>query len=299
MKKIFIPFIVLLFLSLLNGLKAQDMLSINDLNFGKESINPSYIASDSSSFKITTIIGAANAVENFNRFHFLAHGNVGKLGLGFGVKINTSFYQVFQINTSEIMIAKQVDLGKSHHLSFGLNTGIALFRLRAENINQYTDMSDPIIQNELFNRANFTTGFGLRYNWKDKVDLSASLPVVLQSKRGLQPIYFTTLAYKQAIGTKMSIEPGAMFYGTDYTRPSFEGSLTLRYQNIAWLKVGGRSTKNLSIGAGANINFLEIGYTYNNILGEGFQQVYNNLHAIQVSFLFLGNKSIQSKKTRE
>ncbi len=296
MKKIYAPLLILAFLCLIGSLKAQDMLSINDLNYGKESINPAYISGDSSSFKITTIIGTANAVENFNKFHFLAHGNIGKLGLGFGVKVNTAFYQVFQVNTSEIMIAKQINLGNSHRLSFGLNTGIALFRLRAENINQYTDMSDPIIQDELYNKANFTTGFGWRYNWKDKVDLSASLPVVVQSKRGLMPIYFTTLAYKQAIGAKMSIEPGLMLYGTNYTKPSFEGNLTLRYQQIAWLKIGGRSTKNFSVGAGANINFLEIAYTYNNIMGEGFQQVYNNLHAIKVSFLFIGNQSIKAKK---
>ena len=295
MKNIYTHILLLCFLGFLGSLKAQDMLSINDLNFGKESINPAYISGDSSSFKISTIIGTASAVENFNKFHFLAHGNIGKVGLGFGVKINTAFYNVFQINTSEFMIAKQVDLGKQHRISFGLNSGIALYRLRAEKINEYTDMADPIIQDELYNKVNFTSGFGLRYNWADKVDLSASLPVIVQSKRGLTPIYFTTLSYKQKIGSIMSVEPGVMLYGTDYTRPSFEGNLTLRYKEIAWLKLGGRSTKNFSVGAGASINFLEIGYTYNNIMGEGFQQVYNNLHAIQVSFLFIGNKSIRSK----
>lgn len=293
MKNLKFQIISLVLLSAWSQVSGQDMLNINDLNYGKESVNTAYIADDSSTLEISTILATASATENFNRFHFLFHGNIGKHGLGFGVKVNTAFYQIFQTNTTEFMIAKRVQLGKQHTLSFGLNSGIVLNRLRTERINTYTDIADPIIQNELYNKVGFTTGFGLRYNWKNKLDFGASLPVIIQSNNGLAPIYNTHISYKQALGKLMSIEPSFMAYGTDYTAPSIEGSIRLEYKDLIWLRVAGRSTKNLAFGAGTKINFLMVGYTFNSIVGEGFNEVFNNLHAIQVSFMFLGGQALR------
>ena len=166
MKRIIATTLLVFILSQL--VSGQDLLNINNFNLNEENYNSSFIASDSSSLRVSTIVSAANAVQNNSKFHFLAYGNFGKLGLGLGAKVNTSFYQIFQTTTAEFLLAKKVHVGKQNHLSFGMNAGLILNKLRQDKINQYTNIEDPIIINNSYDRIGFTGGLGFNYNWHPK-----------------------------------------------------------------------------------------------------------------------------------
>ena len=275
---------------------AQDMLNSNDFLFKKEHFNTSYITSDSTSLNISTVVSTANAVQNNSKFHFLLYGNMGKSGIGVGAKVNTSFYNVFQTTTAEFMLAKRVDVGKENVLSFGLNGGVILNSLKLDRINQYTDLQDPVITDGTFNKTGFTTGLGFNYNWKDRIDLGISLPVLVQSNEGVAPVFFTNLSYKHRFNENISIEPGVLVYGPNYTTPTIEGNVRLDYKENLYVKVGGRSTSSFIFGAGASINFIEVGYMYNMVLGDPFNEAYNGQHNINVAFKFLAKNPFEKKE---
>ncbi|MGB1248125.1 MAG: type IX secretion system membrane protein PorP/SprF [Chitinophagales bacterium] len=275
---------------------AQDMLNLNDINFDPTYYNTSLLAKDSSSLDISTIVSAANAVENNSKFHFLLSGSLGKYGLGIGAKVNTSLYNVYQTTTAELLLAKKIRMGKSNSLNFGINAGLILNNLRMDKINEYTNLEDPILNNETYDKTGFMAGLGLNYTWKDRLYLGFSMPVMVQSVEGFSPVYFTSLSYQQKIKS-IAITPSFLAYGPDYTKPTFEGSLKLAFKDYAWLKVGGRSTKKVLFGAGGNVNFISFGYMYNMVLGNEFAQSYTGTHNMQVSFHFLAKK--KSSKTIE
>lgn len=288
MKTIYITLLISLSLSTL--VYSQDLLNLNNFNLNEENYNTAYITSDSSSLTVSTIVSAANAVQNNSKFHFLAYGNFGKLGLGFGAKVNTSFYQIFQTTTAEFLLAKRVDVGKNNNLSFGINGGLILNNIKEDKINAYTELDDPVLVNNTYNKVGFTAGLGFNYNWHNKLDLGVSLPVLIQSIQGVAPVYFTNLSYKQDIGTNFSIKPGIMIYGPNYTTPTIEGNTTISFREYAWVKVGGRSNKTVIFGVGGSVNFIDFGYVYNLSAGGPFNEVYTGLHNVQVAFNFLATK---------
>lgn len=287
--------LISIFVSL--GLKAQDMLNMNNFNFEKDNYNTACITTDSSSLKISTIVSMSDAIQNSSKFNFLMYGNMGKLGLALGAKVNSSFYQIFQTTTAEFLLAKRMNFGKGSSLSFGINAGVILNNLKQDRINEYTELEDPVLSNGTFNRAGFTTGLGFHYSWKERLDVSISVPVLVQSFQGLAPVYFTNLSYKQALGTKFSIQPEIIAYGPNYIKPTIEGNIRVQYLDFAWLKVGGRSTQTLLFGAGASVKFIDFGYMYNLSAGQPFQEVYTGLHNIKVAFNFLDTKPKGSKQT--
>ena len=279
--------------------KAQDFINANDYNFGPEHFNTSYIAEDSSSLKISTIVSAVNAAQNNSKFHFLMYGSVGTTGLGVGAKVNTTFYRLFQTTTAEFMLAKKIDVGKENAFSFGLNGGIAVNSLKTDRINEYTDLNDPVLVGQTFNKVGFIAGLGMNYNWKDRIDLGVSVPILIQSVEGVAPVYFTSFGYTQKIGSNFSIKPNVMLYGPNYINSSFEGSVKFDYDNKLWIKGGGRTTKKLLFGAGGSLNFVDIGYMYNMALGNGFADVYSGAHNINVVFNFLAEKPFQVRQRKD
>lgn len=293
MKKWIGIIIVMLFVQ--EGMLAQDLLNMNDFVFKKEHYNTSYISGDSTSLNISTVVSTANAVENNSKFHFLTYGTLGKSGLGVGAKVNTSFYQVFQTTTAEVMLAKRVNVGKENKFNFGLNAGVILNSLKMDRINQYTDLNDPVIADGTFNKTAFTAGLGFSYNWKDRIDFGVSLPVLIQSNNGVSPVFFSNLSYKHTFDNLLSFKPGVLFYGPDYTKPTVEGNMELNYNEKFYVKVAGRSTKSILFGGGVNVNFVEIGYLYNLYLGDPFSDAYGGQHNINIAFHFLAEKPFQKK----
>ena len=289
--------IILLILSGLfaQNVLAQDMLNINDFNFGPEFYNSSYIAEDSSSLNISTVVSTTDAVAKNSKFHFLLYGSVGKSGLGIGTKINTTFYNIFQSTTAEILLAKKVNIGINNSLNFAINTGLIMNTINRNRINQYTDISDQVIQNETYQKIGYTAGFGLNYNWKNKLDLGISLPTFVQTANDVAPVFFTSLAYNQDIGNDLILRPQILFYGPDYIKPTVEGSLRLDYKESFWLKVGARSTTKIIFGLGASINYVKLGYMYNLSFGEELKDVYPGLHSLNVSFHFLAKSPFEKK----
>lgn len=277
-------------------INAQDMLNMNNFNFEKDNYNTACITTDSTSLKISTIVSLTDAIQNSSRFNFLMYGNMSKLGLAVGAKVNSSFYQIFQTTTAEFLLAKRMNFGKGNSLSFGLNAGVILNNLKQDRINAYTEAEDPVLTNGTFNKTGFTTGLGLHYSWKEKLHVSMSLPVLVQSIQGLAPVYFTNVSYKLAMGSKFSFQPEIIAFGPNYIKPTIEGNVRVEYLDFAWIKLGFRSTQSFLFGGGASVKFVDFGYIYNLSAGQPFQEVYSGLHNIKVAFNFLDSKTKTSKK---
>lgn len=284
-------------LSLITGLvffqdtKAQDFLNINDFNFNETTFNSAYLATDSNKLDVSTIVSLGRTTENNTKYHFLVEGNIGKLGLGIGAKVNTSFFRIYQSTTAEILLAKKISFGKNHSLRFGLNSGIVLNTLSENKINEYTDLNDPVLTNGQFDRVGFTAGLGLNYNWNDKLNIGFSLPVLVNSLRGLEPVYFGNISYDIKISDKFFLKPSLMAYGPAYIGPTLYGDFKFSYKNYLWIKGGMNTNMTVTGGAGGSVKFVSFGYIYNHNLLNDFKEVYNSGHRIQVAFHFLQKKN--------
>lgn len=278
------------------SLNAQDALTVNDLNFGKAGYNSAFIISDSPiNISLTTSLGPA--VQDTRRLNFLAYGNLKKLGIGVGARVNSKFYGLYIVNTAELLYAKKLKINDQSSFYGGLNFGVHFVDLNENELNQHVDFEDPFILNHELPQYRFMFGLGLGYTLRDQLKVGFSLPSLMKTNNDFYPLFVLNTSYKFDIftdsdlhmaGSELSLEPEILLYGTNLLPLTFEGSIKVNYTEEFWVKAGGRSTKSLLFGFGWHKPFIHMAYVYNTNLKE-YAQINPGVHNINVTFL-LGKK---------
>lgn len=292
-----IQYICLLSLFLLGySLNAQDALTVNDLNFNKASFNSAFIISDAPvNVSLTTSLGPG--VQNTRRLNFLAYGNIKKLGIGIGARVNSKFYGLYNVNTAELLYAKELKVNDHSNFYAGLNFGVHFADLNENELNQHVDYEDPFILNNELPQYRFMFGLGFGYTRHDRLKVGFSLPTLMKTNNDFYPLFVLNTSYKfdlftgsdqHMAGNEISIEPEMMLYGTNLLPLTFEGSVKVHYTEEFWVKAGGRTTKSLLFGFGWHKPFVHMGYVYNANMKE-YAQINPGVHNINVHFL-LGKK---------
>jgi hypothetical protein len=289
MKKIYL--LLICFLSFQYFVNAQTTLTDNDINFKKASYNSSMIVADSNSLVLNLSTSLSNNLQETSRMHFLAYGNLEKLGLGLGVKINSRFKDYYKTTSAELLIAKKLTFRELNHLNFGLNFGIDYMGLNDNYFNGFVDQSDVYITNNPNQNMRFLAGFGASYIWNNALQVGFSMPELIKTENSFYPTMFSNVAYKQGLGKAkaMYVQPELFMYSTNIVPVTLEGSTSFGYKNYAWLKLGGRSTKTLIVGMGGGYSFIEVGYNYNMNFGN-YEVVNQTQHNINLCFNFLQSK---------
>ncbi|MGB1019126.1 MAG: type IX secretion system membrane protein PorP/SprF [Chitinophagales bacterium] len=294
MKKIYSILIILFCVA---SAKAQNTLTNNDINYKSASYNSSYIVEDTNRLVLNLSTSLANNLQETSRLHFLVYGNLTKLGLGIGAKVNSQFKDFYKTTTAEVLISKKVVISEGHNLNFGLNMGIHFSGVNMNFFNDYVDKSDADIQS-FQDKFRFMTGAGLSYTWQRGFKIGFSMPELIKTENKFYPTMFVDASFRQTFleSKKLYLEPAVLFYTTDIVPITFEGTLKVGYQDFAWFKFGGRSTKTILIGAGGGYNFINIGYMYNRNF-EDYAMINQSQHNINVYFNFLQTKKkVKQKK---
>ena len=274
---------------------AQDALTINDLNFGKAGYNTAFIIDDSPmTVSLTTSLGPE--VQNTRRLNFLAYGNLKKLGIGIGARVNSKFYGLYNVNTAELLYAKHIKVNDHSNFYGGLNFGVHFADLNENQLNTYVDFEDPFIANNELPQYRFMFGVGFGYTRHDRLKIGLSIPTLMKTNNDFYPLFVFNTSYRFDIalgdyqnhaGGDLGIEPELMLYGTDLVPVTVEGSVKLNYTEEFWVKFGGRTTKSLLFGFGWHKSFVHMAYVYNANMQE-YAQVNPGVHNINVTFL-IGN----------
>lgn len=272
---------------------AQNSLTDNDINFRRASYNTSLISADSSMFALNLTTSLGNNTQETSRLHFLAYGNIPKIGLAVGAKVNSRFKNFMELTTAELLVSKSQKLAEKHYLNLGLNLGVLYSGLNKNYLNNYVDLSDQAIQGYQ-NKVGFLGGFGLSYVWDNKLEVGFSMPELIKSESKFYPTFFANAAYKQPVGANKAlyVQPAVLAYSTNVAPLTFEGAATVGYKEYAWLKVGGRSTKTMLLGVGAGYSFINVGYVYNMNFGN-YENINQAQHNINVFFKLNGNKNVK------
>jgi hypothetical protein len=297
MKKTYLVLLIC-FLSFQNFVSAQTTLTDNDINFKKASYNSSMIVADSNNLVLNLSTSLSNNLQETSRMHFLAYGNLEKLGLGVGVKINSRFRDFYKTTSAELLIAKKLVFRERNDLNFGLNFGIDYMGINDNYFNSFVDQSDLFIVNNPNQNIRFLAGFGASYIWNNKFQVGFSMPELIKTENTFYPTMFSNALYKQALGKAQDlyIQPEVLLYSTNITPATFEGSTSFGYKDYAWLKLGGRSTKTLVVGLGGGYDFIQVGYNYNMNFGN-YEVVNQTQHNINVCFNFLQSKKSDQDPT--
>lgn len=275
------------------SLNAQDALTVNDLNFHKAGYNSAFIISDTPvNVSLTTSLGSG--VQNTRRLNFLAYGNIKKWGLGIGARVNSKFYGLYNVNTFELLYAKELKINDHSSFYGGLNFGVHYAGLNKNKLNNYVDFEDPFIANNELPQYRFMVGLGFGYTRHDRLKVGFSLPSLKKTNNDFYPLFVLNTSYRFDIQMEgyynnsedgvLGIEPEILLYGTDLLPVTFEGSVKAIFTDEFWVKFGGRTTKSLLFGFGWHKSFVHMAYIYNANLQE-YAQINPGVHNINVLFL--------------
>ena len=266
--------------------KAQNTLTNNDINFQEVSYNSSFIVADSNVLVIGATTSLSNNEQETNRLNFIVYGNLKKLGIGIGAKINSRFRNFYKTVSAEVLLSKNIKISNKSDFNFGLNFGLNSNAINEDYFNNYVDLSDEEIQS-YENKIRFMTGAGIGFVWNKNLKIGFSMPELFKTESTFYPTFFANASYKFNLAkSEVYIEPSILLYTTSFTPVTFEGSIKAGYREYAWLKMGGRSTKTLIFGAGGGYKVVNIGYSYNKNFDE-YQSINESQHNINVYFNFL------------
>jgi len=284
MKKYIITTVITL--SIVFGINAQNTLTNNDISFNEVSYNSSFIVADSNILVLGATSSLSDNLQGTNRLNFIAYGNLKKLGLGLGVKINSRFKNFYKTLTAEVLLAKNIHISEKSDFNFGLNFGVNSNAINDNYFNKYVDMSDVEIQN-YDNKMRFTTGAGIGFVWNKNLKIGFSMPELFKTENAFYPTFFSNVSYKYTIQkVDIYIKPSLLLYTTNIAPVTFEGAIKVGYKDWVYVKIAGRSSKTLVFGAGVGYKIINIGYSFNKNFDE-YQLINENQHNINVSFNFL------------
>ena len=254
-----------------NLLKAQQELTLNDINFRRGSYNLAYIVNDESLLDATFTTSTGNGEQNAARFHFSAYGNSMPLQAAAGIKLNTKSYGLYQNTSIEGMFAKGIDLGKTgddaHHLNLGVSIGILLNSIRLSELNQFANTADPFLSNT--SNSRYFIGFGIAYEHVKHSTIGFSaLPSVVKSRNGYFPVYIGNVSHRFYLNEHYFVEPEFLFYASNVSRLTMEGNLKLGFDERYWIKAGMRTTNTVVLGAFYKHSVVNVGYVYNHNRGD-------------------------------
>tara|TARA_B110000908_G_C10263919_1_gene461797 strand:+ start:4236 stop:5612 length:1377 start_codon:yes stop_codon:yes gene_type:complete len=277
------------------SLKSQNTLTNNDINFNEVSYNTSFIVADSN----TLVIGATSSLssneQETNRLNFIVYGNLKKLGLGIGAKLNSRFRNFYKTVSAEILLSKNIKISEKSDFNFGLNFGLNSNSINENYLNNYVDLSDVEIQ-DYENKIRFMTGAGIGFVWNKDLKIGFSMPELFKTENTFYPTFFANASYKFNFAkSDVYIEPSILLYTTSFTPVTFEGSIKAGYREFVWLKMGGRSSKTLIFGAGGGYKVINVGYSYNKNFDE-YRLINESQHNINVFINFLQGAKIGKEK---
>ncbi|NEN24301.1 type IX secretion system membrane protein PorP/SprF [Cryomorpha ignava] len=262
---------------------AQDALLMQNINFSEFGYNSAFIADDDATFTVALTNTTGGGIQNTGQINFQGFTQLEKSGLAIGTRVESKYYGLFRTSTMQFETAKKVRLNANSHLFAGFGAGMQFNSLRTNELNEFVNRTDPMLVDNAFPQYRFIFGFGLGYNYLNKLKAGFSMPSFARTESDFNPIYLANVSYRIQAGEVIGIRPEALMFGSNVAPISAEFSAKIDFKNQVWIKAGARTTNTLVGAIGVDTRYITIGYAYNGFLQE-FSAIVPAIHNINITF---------------
>lgn len=280
---IYTSILTLLAIFVMPTAKAQDALTMLDINFNSINYNTAFIAEKSEVFGASLTNTTAGGIQNTGQINFLAYTQLKSAGIAIGTRVNSKYFGFLRTTQFELNSAKRVQLNSSSAFMASIGMGMQFTSIRSGEINEYADQMDPILQNGEFPQYRFSFSFGLGYVWKNKLRLGLSVPNFAKTESDLNPVYIFNGSYGVNISEDFLLKPEILAFGSSVKALTGEFNARSEFKEKVWLKVGYRTSNTFVGGIGVMVSGIEVGYAYNTWFSE-YQSVVPSSHNINLTF---------------
>jgi len=230
-------------------------------------------------------------------YTFGVQSPIGKTkNMGLGLLLRRDEYGVFQRTSGTVNYSYNVAFNDDNHLAFGLGAGFVDNRIPWGSIGVIESTIDG--SSELagvvsdYKGVGFNGNFGLKYNWKDRLEISAGLPQFFEDgSYDFHQDFFGLVSYKfLAIRERMVIEPSVLFQSytyNDWNTNTYDFNLFMCWDQTVWAGASYRGeSPSFILSAGVNFFNVGIGYAYQHSMEDDIKAEFGGTHEITVRYFF-------------
>jgi type IX secretion system PorP/SprF family membrane protein len=183
---------------------------------------------------------------------------------GIGAKVISHWSGAFQTINAEGIYSKKVRLTTDQSLTFGLSLGIIQTNLRNELLNGAVNLADPTLINADLNKVRLASGAGLIYKYKNRLELSASSPMMVTGDETLNGFFIASGNYTFNVGANAdySIKPIINYFNMTTAPKMVDILVNAGWNETVFLTTGYRTNGSVVTGLGFNFKNVVIGYNY-------------------------------------
>lgn len=218
-------------------------------------------------FNARTLVGGIESSPRTMNFSFTTPFAANS---GVGVKMFSHWIGAFQTTNAEATYNKRIKLTEGHTLSFGLSMGFLQTTLNQNMLNSQVNRADPSLMSSDLNRVYFTSGAGISYKFKNKLEVYASSPMMATGSQSLSNFFITGASYRfkaDAAGLYV-IRPAVNYYNFIESPKLADILVSGTWNEIITLQTGYRTNGAIVSGAGFNFKNFVVYYNYYHHVGE-------------------------------
>ncbi len=226
---------------------------------------------------------------------FGVHGPFNKT-MGLGLSVVSEKHGLLSNFKGTVSYSYRAYFAEAHFLALGVSMGVIDDKLNADKI-EGTNLNDPLLMKQSYNRTTFTANFGALYCFKN-LEVQVIMPQLVERKK-TNTYTLGIIAYNFQLSPMLKLKPSVLVRGAKISPGQFEGNILTEYNKLIWAEIGYRSSNSMIFGVGANFQNIKLGYAYQ--LDNGWLgQTSNGTHEIQLIYSFKKLNSNQKvKKIKE
>jgi type IX secretion system PorP/SprF family membrane protein len=202
-----------------------------------------------------------------------------------GARLNSDLRGPFGTFKGDAVYGYSLRFTKERSLRFGLSMGLINRNFSLTSIENYEklDQSDPNLTGLYVNNTHFIAGYGMYYS-SEKLELSASLPHLVESSKDLNLYGHYAVRYKWKAKPYLIFEPWVVYQSMPVTKDLFGFYLKTKFKKMLWAQLGYQLNGAPTVDLGVNLDFMEIGYGVQIPNGDlrtvsmGSHQIYMSIH---------------------
>ena len=268
-----------------NQLEAQQISLSNQYVINRFALSPAYAGISEN----TGVFGSYRkdwvGFDGTPRTNFFSANGTISDNMGIGGSITSLQAGIFTNLSAMLYYAYHVQFSGNHNVSFGIGLGLLENHL---DLSDYSNESDPVINNLNRNSTAFDASFGILYRNKN-LHVGFSSPRLIGTRKGnylLWPHRQTHIGYKYAFNNTWAIDPMLIVYLPGDAPVYYEMAIPVVYQNKIWLTLAfKKSSRSIGIGAKLKDNLL-MNYSFEYSDEEGYGRGSSGIHEISIGWKF-------------
>jgi len=225
---------------------------------------------------------------------------------GLGLLLSRQEMGVQRVSRGILNYSYKAQFNDANSITFGIGGGFFDARLVQADIRAYDPTQIINEASDGYEGMRFDAALGVKYNWKNKFELSVALPRVLERDYKLNRYFVGIASYNLFVADeKLHIQPSVLYRSNEYEQSGWDFNLYACWDQTLWLGAGYRNNPygTYIFQGGVNFYNVGIGYAYEANV-ENIETFSNGTHEVILSYVFdkrkkQGNKELLNNNQLE